>query len=66
MHLGASLSGLGGKLRLLVFALPLSEDFSNYNITQLEMLNVLVAIKVSATVCTDKKIKLSCDNLAVG
>ena len=46
MNLDASLTGLGGQLGPLVYALPWSDKFANYHITQLEILNVLVALKV--------------------
>ena len=65
MHIDASLTGLGRQLGPLVYALPLNEKFIDYHITQLEMLNVLVALKVLSEVCKDKKVKISCDNLAV-
>ena len=37
----------------------------NLHITQLEMLNVVVALKVWAKIWANKRIKISCDNLAV-
>ena len=37
----------------------------NLHITQLEMLNVVVALKVWANIWANKRIKISCDNLAV-
>ena len=46
VYLDASLSGLGGVFGQLVYALPLGYQFQHLHITQLEMLNVIVALKV--------------------
>ena len=61
VYLDASLSGLGGVFGPLVYALPLGTEFQHLHITQLEMLNVVVHLKVSS----DKKVKIFSDNLAV-
>ena len=65
VYLDASLSGLGGAFRPSVYALPLSTEFQDLYITQLEMLNVVVALKVWSQLWADKKVKIHCDNQAV-
>ena len=46
VYLDASLSGLGGVFGPSVYALPLGTEFQHLYITQLEMLDVVVALKV--------------------
>ena len=65
VHLDACLSGLGGQYGDWVYSLPLPDNFSNLHITQLEMLNVIVALKVWAKNWANQRITLYCDNLAV-
>ena len=65
IHLDASLTGFGACYDNMVYALPLPESFVEFHITQLEMLNVIVALKVWSTVWQNKKITLYCDNMAV-
>ena len=65
VYLEASLSGLGGVLGISVYALPLGTEFHHLHITQLEMLNVIVALKVWAKLWLDKKVKIHYDNQAV-
>ena len=65
IHLDASLTGFGACYNNMVYALPLPASFSQFHITQLEMLNVIVALKVWANLWQDKKITLYCDNMAV-
>ena len=65
VNLDASLNGLGACFGNKVYALPLPVGFMNLHITQLEMLNVVVALKVWANIWANKRIKISCDNLAV-
>ena len=62
IELDASLTGLGANL---VYALPLPHDHFNYNITQLEMLNIMVALKVWGYTWRNMRIEIKCDNLAV-
>ena len=47
------------------YALPLGTEFQHLHITQLEMLNVVVALKVWFQLWADKKVKHFCDNQAV-
>ena len=49
----------------MVYTLPIPCHYSHLHITQLEMLNVVVALKVWASVWADKIIDIKCDNLAV-
>ena len=65
MYLDASLSGLGCVFVPSVYALPLSTGFQHLHITQLEMLNVVVTLKVWSKLWPDKKVKIHCDNQAV-
>ena len=65
VHLDASLSGFGANFGPMVYALPLGDQFSHLHITQLEMLNIIVALKVWSNLWQNKKVKIKCDNLAV-
>ena len=65
VNLDASLNGLGACFGNKVYALPLPVGLMNLHITQLEMLNVVVALKVWANIWANKRIKISFDNLAV-
>ena len=49
----------------MVYALPIPPDCKELHITQLEMLNVVVALKVWASAWSNKIIDIKCDNLAV-
>ena len=64
-HLDASLTGFGAKFGPMVYALPLGDHFTDLHITQLEMLNIIVAIKVWVNLWENKKVEIKCDNLAV-
>ena len=57
VYLDASLSGLGGVFDPSVYALPLGIELQHFHITQLEMLNVVVALKVWSKLWADKKVK---------
>ena len=65
VHLDASLTGMGAIFANMVYALPIPPQFYHLHITQLEMLNVVVALKVWASAWSDKTIDIKCDNLAV-
>ena len=65
VNLDASLYGLGACFGHMVYALPLPAAFMNLHITQLEMLNVVVSLKVWASIWANKRVKIHCDNLAV-
>ena len=47
------------------YELPLPKDFNNYTIVHPEMLNILLALKIWAYQCTDWKVQIQCDNMAV-
>ena len=46
VELDACLAGLGGRWENLVYHLPLPNHYKNLGIVQLEMINILVAIRV--------------------
>ena len=49
----------------LIYALPLGIQFQHLHNTQLEMLNVVVALKIWSQLWENKKVKICCDNQAV-
>ena len=49
----------------MVYALPLPCGHLNYNITQLEMLNIMIALKIWGHAWQNMRIEIKCDNLAV-
>ena len=53
---------MGGQF---VYALPLPQNFMNYNIAQLKILNIVVALKVWGENWANKRIQIFCDNRAV-
>ena len=65
VQLDASLSGFGANFGPMVYALPLGDQFSHLHIAQLEMLNIIVALKVWSNLWQNKKVEIKCDNLAV-
>ena len=65
VHLDASLTGLGGAFKNMVYALPLPVKHGNYTIVHLEILNVVVALKIWASHWANHRIKIYCDNMAV-
>ena len=65
VHLDAALSDFGANFGLMVYALPLGEQFPHLHITQLEMLNIVVALKVWSNLWENKKVEIKCDNLTV-
>ena len=65
IFLDASLTGLGGVFGQFVYALPIPKNYMNYNIAQLEILNIVVALKVWGQNWANKRIQIFCDNRAV-
>ena len=65
IELDASFTGLGAVFQNMIYALPLPQDHLNYNIAQLEMLNIMVALKVWGYTWQNMRIEIKCDNLAV-
>ena len=47
------------------YALPIPKNFNKYSIVHLEMLNIAVALKVSANQWPNKNSHTKCDNMAV-
>ena len=63
--LDACISGVGAVHHNVVYALVIPQDFCNYTIVHLEMLNIVVALKVWGQHWTDKCIEIKCGNQAV-
>ena len=64
IELDASLQGLGAKCGNYVYAISIPRGYENYNITHLEMLNILVAIRTWAPHWRHKALTIHCDNEA--
>ena len=65
LELDACLTGLGGRYNEKVYHLPIARHYKNLHITQLEMINILVAIRIFGPTWSHKKVLIKCDNLAV-
>ena len=66
LHIDACLTGVGGVWNNRVYAAPIPAFVDlNLNITQLEMINVLIALRVWAPLWAHFTVRFSCDNLAV-
>ena len=65
VHLDACLTGLGGHFGNMIYTLPVPMGFNEYDITQLEMLNIVVAATIWASHWSNKKIRIFSDNMAV-
>ena len=65
IELDACLTGFGGRWASYVYCIPIEKLYGNLAITQLEMLNILAAIRVFASYWSRKRIHIRCDNLAV-
>ena len=63
--LDASLEGLGAYFNDQMYAIPLCRGYNQFHVVQLEMQNVLVAIRVWANQWRGKTIVIACDNQAV-
>ena len=59
------LQAWGGHFDSMVYALEIPMGYKNYDICQLEMLNIVVALKIWANHWRNKKIHIYCDNIAV-
>ena len=57
VYLDASLA-VGDVLGPLVYALPIGTEFQHLHITQPELLNVVVALKIWSKLLSDKKVKI--------
>ena len=65
VELDVCLEVLGGRWENLIYHLPLPSHYGNLGIAQLEMINILLAIRVFASLCHRKSILIKCDNAAV-
>ena len=65
VNLDACLTGLGGHFGNMIYTLPIPLGFRQYDITQLEMINIVIAAKIWASHWAYKKIHIFSDNMAV-
>ena len=65
IELDASFTGFSAIFKNMIYALPLPHEHLGYNITQLEMLNIMVALKVWGYCWSNMRFEIKCDNLAV-
>ena len=66
LHIDACLTGVGGVWNNRVYSPPIPAFVGlDLNITHLEMINVLIAIRVWAPFWAHSTVRFSCDNLAV-
>ena len=65
LHLDACLTGMRGIFENQCYALPIPKNVHQYSIVHLEMLNIVVALKLRATHWSNKKLRITCDNMAV-
>ena len=65
VHLDACTTGLGAIYENQVYALQLPNSWSQHNIAQLEMINLLVALKVWHNQWAGQRVVINCDNQAV-
>ena len=63
--LDASLQGLGGVFKNMVYSLQIPKGFNNYTIVHLEILNIIVALKLWGPLWKNHTIEVKCDNMAV-
>ena len=64
IELDACLTGFGGRWGNLVYNVPIRKNYMNLAITQLETLNILVAVPLFAAYWHRKTVHIKCDNLA--
>ena len=65
IELDACLTGFGGCWGNLIYHVPIEKHYQNLAITQLEMLNILVALRIFKQFWHGQKILVKCDNMAV-
>ena len=65
VHLDACTTGLGAIYENQVYALQLPNSWPQHNIAQLEMINILVALKVWHNQWAGQRVVINCDNQAV-
>ena len=66
VELDACLTGFGSRWGNLVYNIPIQRNYKNLAITQLETLNILVAMRLFASYWHRKTVHIKCDNLAAG
>ena len=64
IELDACLTGFGSRWGNWVYHVPIQKKYKNLAITQLETLNILVALRLFSTFWHKKKVHVKCDNLA--
>ena len=65
LELDACLTGLGGRWSKFVYHLPIARGFMNFSIVDLEMLNILLAVRLFQVQWSGRKVLVRCDNEAV-
>ena len=65
LELDACLTGLGRHWCNFVYHLPIPMGFMNWSIVQLEMVNILLAVRLFQAHWAGKKVLVKCDNEAV-
>ena len=65
VELDVCLTGLGGRWKNLVYHLPLPEHSKNLGIVQIEIINILLAIRLFVDIWAHRLILIKCDNSAV-
>ena len=68
MTLDASLSGMGGNFKNMVYACPVNPRFNHSNVSlivHLEMLNILIALRLWTCHFKHHRVLIDCDNMAV-
>ena len=65
LELDACLTGLGGRWSIFVYHLPLVLGYMNWSIVQLEMVNILLAVRLFQPHWAGRKVLVKCDNQAV-
>ena len=61
----ACLTGLGGRCENKVYHLKIPKHYNNLGIVQLEMVNILVAVRLFGCMWQHKRVLIKCDNMAV-
>ena len=64
VQIDASLEGMGGRYGTYVYKLAIPLHFCNWNIAQLEIINIVVAFKIWGSLWMNKTINLMCDNMS--
>ena len=65
MELDVCLTGLGGRCEKRVYHLKIPNHYNNLEIVQLEMVNILVAVRLFGRMWQHKRVLIKCDNMAV-